>query len=52
MKDNDIVELNDFKFNHYMHHFDEQAEEILQLEDDYDSEYSQDNDYMDLFWEA
>lgn len=46
MTDNDIVEFRDFKFNHYMHHFDE--DEYIPLDEE--SEYLEEA-YEDLFWE-
>jgi len=28
MFENDIIEMEDFNFNHYIHHFDEEEEQI------------------------
>ncbi len=36
MCESDIIELEDFGFNHYMHHFDECDGEHLKYNDEYD----------------
>jgi len=35
MYENDIVEMEDFMFNHYLHHFDEFDEEHLEYNEEY-----------------
>jgi len=36
MQEYDIIEFEDFNFNHYMHHYDECDEMSLHFEESYD----------------
>ncbi|MDD2791367.1 MAG: hypothetical protein PHU40_11990 [Sulfurimonas sp.] len=37
MYDNDIIEMEDFSFNHYIHHFDECDADHLLFNEEYSS---------------
>jgi len=35
MYENELIEMDDFMFNHYIHHFDEYEYEVVQYNDEY-----------------